>query len=296
MRTFLALSVLLLFASLGFSQPGQVQVNADCVVQFNLNTSGQTLPASGGFNNTNVGCISWQLVYANTGFSVISLALQSAPNTSGSPTSCTPGSWGTMGGTLVFGVNPNTNTSTAATLLQASGTNFAPCYRLALTSATGSGNVTGTLLGYRAVGTAGTGGSTSNVTVTGPLGQTNMASGVSVTLPNNQLSGALKAVVNLSGSGNTQIVALSGSTKIYIIDMEFSTGTPEDFKLTEGTGSNCAAGTADVTALMKNISAWSLTPGGGVEGATATATGGDALCANQANAQAAAVTIWYLQQ
>jgi hypothetical protein len=123
-----------------------------------------------------------------------------------------------------------------------------------------------------------------------------MSAGVSVTLPNNQLSGCTRALVNLSGSGNTQIVALSGSTKIYICDMEFSTGIPEDFKLTEGTGSNCASGTADVTALMKNISAWSLTPAGAFAAAAATATGGDALCANQANAQAAAVTIWYIQQ
>jgi hypothetical protein len=291
MRTFLALFALLLFASLGFSQPGQVQVNADCVVQFNLNTSGQTLPASGGFNNTNVGCISWQLVYANNGFSGITLTLQSAPNTSGNPAICTPGSWGTMGGTIVFGVNPNTNTSAASTLIQASATNFAACYRVVLTSATGSGNVTGVLLGYRAVGTAGTGGSTSNVTITGPLGQAAMASSVSVVLPNNQVSGCTRGFTNLSTNGNVQLIAGVGGQHIYLCDFLFSTGTPEDFKLTSGT---CAGAPTDTTALFKNVSA--VIMGNDFAAERITINTGDSVCGNQANNQAAGLTYWFIQQ
>jgi hypothetical protein len=106
---------------------------------------------------------------------------------------------------------------------------------------------------------------------------------------------AAPAFVNLAGSGNTQIFAGTAAQNIYICDMEFSTGTPEDFKLTEGTGSNCGSGTADSTALMKNISAWSLTPAGGIGAARITATAGDSLCANQAGTQAAAVTIWAIK-
>lgn len=292
-----SLVVLASFAGLAFAQPSQVQVNADCVIAFNLTASGQTAPATGGYANGNLGCNSWQIQYWNNGFGSLTLAVQSAPNTATAFNTCTPGAWGTIGGTLTFGVNPNTNTTAASSLIQSYGTNFASCVRVALTAATGSGNVTGVLLGFRASGSAGTsGGAGSNVTITSPLGQQAMSAGVSVTLPNNQLSGCAKVFVNLSGSGNTQIVAGVTAQKIYICDMEFSTGTPEDFKLTEGTGSNCAAGTADVTALMKNISAWSLTPGSGNEGATGTATAADALCANQTGTQAAGVTLWYLQQ
>lgn len=283
---------LLFLAALAHSQPAQVQVNADCVVQFTtvpLTSSGAATQA---VDNRRLGCNSWQIGYANNGFSAITLTIQEAPDNSG-----TPGSWSTLGGTATFGTNPNTNTTGASALIQSYGTSFAPWVRVALTSATGSGSVVGVLLGYRASGSAGTsGGASSNVTITSPLGSQGMAAGVSVSLPNNQVSGCTPTSVNLSGSGNTQILAASGSLNIYICDLEFSTGTPEDFKLTEGTGSNCAVGTADATALMKNISAWSLTPGGGYAGTKITRTAGDALCANQANAQAAAVTLWYLQQ
>lgn len=106
---------------------------------------------------------------------------------------------------------------------------------------------------------------------------------------------AKPTITNLSGSGNTQIFAGTAAQNIYICDIEFSTGTPEDFKYTEGTGANCASGTADSTALMKNISAWSLTPGGGTTAYLITQTAGDSLCANQANAQAAAITVWAIK-
>ena len=284
------------FASLGFSQPAQVQVNADCLIQFNITTSGGTVPATGGFANGVIGCNSWQIQYWNNGFGSLTLAVQSAPNTSTTPNTCTPGSWSTIGGTLTFGVNPNTNTTGASSLIQSYGTNFAACVRVALTAATGSGNVTGVLLGYRAAGSAGTAVTNSavNATIVSPLGQTNMAASVPVVLPNNQISGALFTHQNLSGSGNTQLVAASGSTKIYVLEVQFATGTAEDVKFTEGTGSNCAMGAADVTGLYKSISTFDF--GNGVEGLPYTATGGDALCINQSASQAAGVTVWYLQQ
>lgn len=325
MRYFFSILALSL-ASIGFSQPAQVQVNADCVIAFNITTSGGT---AGSFDNRRIGCNSWQISYANNGFSAITLAVQSAPDSSG-----TPGAFGTIGGTLTFGVNPNTNTTGASSLIQSYGTNFGPWIRVALTSATGSGSVVGILLGYRAAGSAGTsGGSASNVTVTGPLGEQATAASVSVAIANNQTAGssslpvqgagadgaalagnlervgfsdganahnalscnnAKPTITNLSGSGNTVIFTGTAAQNIYICDIEFSTGTPEDFKLTEGTTAACAAGTADASALMKNISAWSLTPAGGLA-SLITQTAGDSLCANQANAQAAAITVWAIK-
>lgn len=278
------------------SQPVQtVIIQPDCVIPFQFTAANQIAPANingvAAFNNKQAGCNVWQIQYANTGFAPISLVLQSAPDVSGAP-----GAFGTIAGTVTQGVNPNVNTTGASTLITTFGTAFAPWVRITPTTATGAGNITGVVLGFRQLAAAG--GSVAgavNATIVAPLGQNPMASGVSVTLANNQISGCLKVFVNLAGSGNTQIVAASGSTKIYVCDIEFSTSPPEDFKLTEGTGLNCVTGTADVTALMKNISAWSLTPAGAFAAATGTATGGDALCANQANAQAAGVTVWYLQ-
>ena len=309
------------------SQPAQVQVNADCVLQFNITASGGTSPTSGGFDNRRIGCNSWQISYANNTFSAITLAIQSAPDSAGSP-----GTWGTLGGTATFGVNPNTNTTGASALVQSYGTNFAPWVRVALTSATGSGSVVGILLGYRAAGSAGTS-SGSTTTITAPLGEQGTAASVSVAIANNQASGtsslpvqgatasgaaltgnpsrigfsdgtnaqnaltcnnAKPVITNLSGSGNTVIFTGTAAQNIYICDVEFSTGTPEDFKLTEGTTAACASGTADASALMKNISAWSLTPAGGFA-SLITQTAGDNLCANQQNAQAAAVTVWAIK-
>ena len=278
-------------ATLGRAQPAQVQINADCVVQFNITTSGGTSPTTGGFDNRRIGCNSWQISYANNGFSVISLAIQEAPDSSG-----TPGSWGTLTGTLTFGVNPNTNITGASSLVQSYGTNFAPWVRVALTSATGSGSVVGILLGYRAAGSAGTSSTvTSNVTITGPLGQSPMASGVAVTLPNNQTAGCTRATpVNLASSGNTVLVAGSASKQIYICEIQFATGSAEDVKLTEGTTAACAMGNADVTGLYKGISTFDF--GNGFMALQYTATAGDSLCINQSASQAAGVTVWYIQQ
>lgn len=146
------------------AQPVQTQVNADCIIQFDITASGGTIPSSGGFDNRQIGCNSWQLSYGNFGFSGLSLVIQSAPDNNN-----TPGSWGTLGGTATFGTNPLTNTSGASNLIQSYGTNFADWVRVSLSSATGMGFVRGVLLGYRAAGSAGTsggGGASSNVNLT----------------------------------------------------------------------------------------------------------------------------------
>lgn len=67
-----------------------------------------------------------------------------------------------------------------------------------------------------------------------------------------------QASFNLSGSGNTQIVALSSSKNIRVCHISFSTTATEDIKFTNGTGSNCASGTADVTGLYKSVQSMAL--------------------------------------
>ena len=120
-----------------------VTTQPDCIIFFHLTASGQTSPLApnAGFSNLTNGCTTWNVSYANTGFSAVTLAFQSAANVSGSP-----GSWGTFsGGTLLSGINPNTNATGAFTWL----TGYAPWVRIALTAATGSGEVDGAVYGFR---------------------------------------------------------------------------------------------------------------------------------------------------
>lgn len=156
----------LAFAVFLNAQPAQVQVNADCVVAFTINGTG---PSSGSFDNRQVGCNSWQLQYGSTGFSAVTLALQSATDNA---------TWGTMAGTVLFGTNPLTSTTGASMLLNSYGTSFAPYVRVQATTATGTGTIIGILLGYRAAGTGGSsggGGASSNVNVS-QYGGTNVVS------------------------------------------------------------------------------------------------------------------------
>jgi len=143
-----------------------VATQPDCIMFFHFTASGQTSPTSpnAGFSNLTNGCTTWNVSYANTGFSAITLAFQSAPNVSG-----IAGTWGTFaGGTLLAGINPNTNTTGAFTWL----TGYNPWVRVALTAATGTGEVDGAVYGYRipSAGATGTGTQTVTGTVTANQG------------------------------------------------------------------------------------------------------------------------------
>jgi hypothetical protein len=61
------------------------------------------------------------------------------------------------------------------------------------------------------------------------------------------------AVVSLTGAGDTEIVALSGATQIRVCHLSISFASTVDLKLTQGTGANCAVGTADVTGVYQDI-------------------------------------------
>jgi hypothetical protein len=100
------------------------------------------------------------------------------------------------------------------------------------------------------------------------------------------------ATFNLSASGNTEIVPLSGGKKIIVCTVLFATAIAEDIKFTEGTGSNCASATADASGLFKSITNYAHD----AMGLPYVATAGHALCLNQANAQALGGTIWYRYQ
>lgn len=101
-----------------------------------------------------------------------------------------------------------------------------------------------------------------------------------------------QALFNLSGSGDTQIIAASGSTTIRICHISFSTTAPEDIKITRGTGSNCGTGTADVTGLYKGSQSLALDfqPTAALRGAAS-----GAICLNQSASQALGGIVIYAQ-
>jgi hypothetical protein len=136
---------LLLLASVPLlAQQQAVRVTADCVIGFTFSASGNTPVVSGNPNqgdNRQAGCESWTLQYQSTGFSAVTLTIQSAPG----PT--TIGSWVTYAGTIDTGINPNTSI-TGATTTGHNGTVTIPWIRVNA-ALTGTGILNGVLYGLK---------------------------------------------------------------------------------------------------------------------------------------------------
>jgi len=250
----------------------------DCIIFFHLTASGQTSPLApnAGFSNLTNGCTTWNFSYANTGFSAITLAFESAPNVAGNP-----GSWGTFAnGTLLSGINPNTNTTGAFTWL----TGYNPWVRVNLSAATGTGEVDGAIYGYRIPSAGAVSGATTPVTGTvtanqGTAGPTWPVSATQTTSPwvtggpsasgaapsgnPNWISGLgsgatggflypltacdSSAVVTVSAAATTQIVALTSGRSIRVCSFSVSISLAGTAQWQTGTGSNCGSSNANLT-------------------------------------------------
>lgn len=122
----------------------------DCIFTINnLTTAGNT----GVFDNRFIGCDAWTLVYQSSGFSGLSLTFQSATGA----TVATIGAWGTYTGTVVTGVNPNTDTTGRITQFS-NGLVITPWVRVNLAGLMGAGTVNGTVYGYKTGYSSGNGG------------------------------------------------------------------------------------------------------------------------------------------
>ena len=300
-------------------------VNPDCIIPFSFTAIGATITVSGGIGDIRQqGCDVWSMTYSVSGFSAVNISLQSAPNAAGFP-----GSWTTFSGqTLINGTsNPNTSTTTS-TFTQLTGyqpwarvslntatgsgivTGVAFGWRIPSASGSGSG-----------------GGGTSNVAIVSPLGPQTAATSVAAVSQGQAATGSAlsgnptlvggsdgtdvrniatdingdtsslctnpatysQALFNLSGSGNTQIAAGTSGKQIRVCQISFSTGTAENWKLTQGTGTNCGTSTTDLTGLYISDLAAVLDTNG-----TLAAIAGDNVCFNQANAQTLGGTILYV--
>ncbi len=102
------------------------------------------------------------------------------------------------------------------------------------------------------------------------------------------------ALATPAASGNTQLVALVAAKKIYICGGVIMAAGTVNVKLTEGTGTACGTGTADLTALYPLVANTGFLLPNGHPGLI-TLTAGDALCVNLSAAVSTAVTIAYAQ-
>jgi hypothetical protein len=276
----------------------QTRVTPDCVIPFSFTTtqatSNSTCGAPNGAPNGN-GIASWILVYYSTGFSGISIVVQSAPDNAGAP-----GSWGTFAGTVLTntqypgssGANPNTATTSAFVGLAG----YYPWMRVNLTSITGTGKVTGALYGFynSTLAKAGSGGggggggptiagTANEITVTG-AGCTNPSTATcTISLPSGgSLPGNWSTPGTFtagSGSGTTGALdlvgATSGATSTVTVD---ATNTATTVKLPNDTTSglyfvtttsptlntNCIAGVGTGTQVTNAGAACGGGGGGGV--------------------------------
>jgi hypothetical protein len=266
-----------------------VIVQPDCVVNINFTAAGQTTPTApnAGFNNIIGGCTTWTMQIAVSGFTGSpTVALESAPNVAG-----VPGSWVTFAGGTIISPSPNNVNPIVTT-----GTGFvwevgsAAWVRAHFISATGSGTITGTLLGYRNPNASsnGTGGAASSVIVTGPLGYQVVAASLA-TVQNPYCPNT--SITTLSGTGYNSLVAASGSTSIYLCNIAVTSasgGTPNvnTFSLAFGT---CGSSPTEKLNLS-GVTGYTDQFYGTLVGAASAA-----LCFSESTANGDKVTVTYAQ-
>jgi hypothetical protein len=164
------------------------RVAPDCAIAFSF-TAAARVPAAGFPNGSAAepGCVTWTLVYYSTGFSALSLRLDSAPDSTG-----VAGTWVTFAGTLLSGINPNTATTQAFTTIFG----YNPWVSVNLTSKTGTGTIRGVAYGWKVpsqvFATTTSGGASQDVNLIKvggaaiALGQALMAASLPVVLASNQ--------------------------------------------------------------------------------------------------------------
>ena len=134
----------------------------DCSFNFSLSAAGNSSAVPNA-------CPYLYFSYKSTGFSGLSVQLNGAADSSGSP-----GTFGALSGTVNVGSNPLTSTTGAYAQITATQTNMAAWLQVNLSGLTGTGQVTGVVYGYKAAfalgGGGGGGGATGPTGPTGPSG------------------------------------------------------------------------------------------------------------------------------
>ncbi|MFZ2105209.1 MAG: hypothetical protein WAV18_07465, partial [Roseiarcus sp.] len=139
-------------------------------------------------------------------------------------------------------------------------------------------------------------------------GQAAMAASVPVAIASNQsvadpcMFQAKTKVAFSTTSGSTQLVALSGSTKIYVCAVHFISTAADSISFVEGTGTACATGATAVSGSttaasgMDFLANGGMTEGGGVGTVMNTSVPGDELCLLQSGTTKIAGNLEVVQQ
>lgn len=189
-RVLLSLIVLASFAQALFAQA------APCTFQATLTATGTGAGPAAYFDNRRLGCYQWRVNYSSTGFSGISIQIETAPDNGG-----VPGSWSAFTGATVVtdGSNPSTSTNTATIGIHAN----SAWIRINLATATG----TGTLI-YQVWGANSTGNIASKTGATGATG----ATGPTGPTGNTGVTGATGATGPTGATGATGTNGATGAT------------------------------------------------------------------------------------
>lgn len=110
----------------------QTTLVPECTRDFTLTAVGSDTA----IDNRKLACNYWRLVYANDGFTALTLVVQSGELS---------GTFNTWQGAVKFGINPNTSTVAGETEFRG----YFPYARVSLVAATGTGTVQGKLMGWR---------------------------------------------------------------------------------------------------------------------------------------------------
>ena len=110
-------------------------------------------------------------------------------------------------------------------------------------------------------------------------------------------------VINQSSATTTQLIALSGTTRIYVCHVlvnQIGAATAPTFKFVYGTGASCGSGTTNLTGAISG-SATAGVPtntnfGGNGVGYVFSTPAGQALCITTTTTQAQTGVLTYLQQ
>jgi hypothetical protein len=99
------------------------------------------------------------------------------------------------------------------------------------------------------------------------------------------------AVIALSGTGDTQVIAASGSTVIRVCRISLTTSANTNVQVDYGTGSNCATGKTHLTGIYSSIATFSEPS----NNAYWTLPASKALCISQSAASTTGGTVSYAQ-
>jgi hypothetical protein len=270
------------FALSAVAQQSNIVVQPD--VSFNFGPLTATGTVQYPVSTWTMGIKYWRFSYQSTGFTGVSIQLEAAPDSFGSP-----GTWVIFPGSAISGTNPQTSTAGGLTSFSVTPNIVDPWIRINLTSAVGTGAVQGRVMGYRVNPDGGSGSGCPGTSATPCDVQGVTATGAAAT-ENPLLDGALDGsgnkapfvlgttptVISLSSSGLTQIIGLSAGKSIRVTHISIAFASAVNFQLEYGTGTNCGTGTTALTGTYQDILTytmdWDLDP--------LIVPSGNALCAN----------------